>query len=207
MRHRGMAAAALDHDLQHVRRGQHGSGPSRENAMPIVGHDVQGEGCVRQRVQQAVGKHVPRAVEALLSRLEHETDLAGELVPPRRDQPGRARQHCRVSVVPAGMHPPRDRRGERQAGLLLQRQRVHVAAQQHRRAGPSTPQYRHRAGAGGSLPPLQRQVGQLGTRLGQRQRGLEPQLRLCMDRPAQGGDAGGDRPGLVEKVFGEHVAS
>ena len=39
-----------------------------------------------------------------------------------------------VRVVTAGVHAAIARRGEVEAGVLVQRQRVHVAAQQHRRA-------------------------------------------------------------------------
>jgi hypothetical protein len=60
-------------------------------------------------------------------------------------RPGRSRdagreqlrtdQHRRVRVVPAGVHRAVGRRREVEPGVLVERQRVHVAAQQHGRAG------------------------------------------------------------------------
>ena len=50
------------------------------------------------------------------------------------EQLGRAGEHRRVGVVPAGVHRPVRPRGEVETGVLVQRQRVHVAAQQHGRA-------------------------------------------------------------------------
>ena len=50
---------------------------------------------------------------------------------PRAQHARGAGEHRGVGVVPAGVHPPGDRRGEVEPGLLGHRQRVHVAAQQH----------------------------------------------------------------------------
>ena len=48
-------------------------------------------------------------------------------------------EHRRVRVVAAGVHAPVDVRCEVEAGVLRHRQRVHVAAQQDRRARGSSP--------------------------------------------------------------------
>ncbi len=71
---------------------------------------------------------------------------------------------------------PATAEGEAEPGLLVHRQRVHVAAQQHRASRSCPAQDRDGAGAGGALAPFERQVGELGADLGQRQRGVEPEL-------------------------------
>ena len=85
--------------------------PARLPIMPVrgVGHDVQREGGVGQRVEQPVVEHEAGAVEALLARLEHEAHFAGQLVGARGEHPGGAGEHGRVGVVAAGVHPARHR--------------------------------------------------------------------------------------------------
>src|SRR5690606_37099724 len=67
-------------------------------------------------------------------------------------------------------------------------------------------QRRYRAGAGPALAPLEWQPGELGADLGQRQRGLEPEFGLGVDRAAQRDDARGEAPRLLEKVGRKHPA-
>ena len=50
------------------------------------------------------------------------------------EQLGGRRQHRRVRVVPAGVHRSSTVELKSSTGVLVQRQRVHVAPQQHRRA-------------------------------------------------------------------------
>ena len=70
----------------------------------------------------------------------------GDLVAARRQQPGRTGEHRHVGVVPAGVHRAVAARAEVEPGVLVQRQGVHVAAQQHRRtrlaAGEHAPRSR-----------------------------------------------------------------
>ena len=51
-----------------------------------------------------------------------------------------------MHVVAAGVHLPRQLGRERQAGLLVDRQRVHVGADADRAAGPRALQHRDHAG-------------------------------------------------------------
>ena len=77
---------------------------------------------------QAVFHHGLRAGAALLRRLEDHHRGAGEIA--RLGQIfGGSEQHRGVAVVAAGVHLAGHRRLVRQAGLLLERQRIHVGAQ------------------------------------------------------------------------------
>ena len=84
-------APPFDDDLQLVGGGEQRAGAADQHAVLVVGHDVQGEGGVGERVQQAVVEHEARAVEAFLAGLEHEAHFAGQLVPPPGEQTRRAR--------------------------------------------------------------------------------------------------------------------
>ena len=149
-----------------VGRGQQRAGPAGEDAARHVGRDVQGEGGVGQRIEQAVLEHEPRAVPALLAGLEHEHHRAGQPVAPLAERARGAGQHGDVGVVAAGVHGPFVLRGERQAGVLGQRQGVHVAAQQHGAAVGRAAQDGHQAAGRGALADLQRQAGQRRLHLG-----------------------------------------
>ncbi len=80
---------------------------------------------------------------AFLRRLEHEQHPAGQPVAELDQHFGDAHQDRRVGVVTAGVHDADGaaakfsghRRAKRQVGLLRDRQRVHVGAQQDRRPG------------------------------------------------------------------------
>ena len=136
----GVPAAPVHGDRDLVGRGQHRARPGGEHpARELVRRHVQGVGRDRAlagRVEHALADHVPGAGVALLARLEHEDHRAGQVGLPRREQLRGAGQHGRVQVVTAGVHRARHRRRVRQPGLLGDRQRVHVAAQQHDRPRP-----------------------------------------------------------------------
>jgi aminopeptidase N len=145
LRARAVAAAAVERDLRGV-----GGGHDRPAAVPdpAGGHrpDVLAEHDLRrgEALEKPVVDHFPGAAAFLLGGLEH-----GE----QRSRPGRrlAREDRRradqardVHVVPARVShrhvpsagvPPADGARVRQAGLLLDGQRVHVGAQHHRRPG------------------------------------------------------------------------
>ena len=70
-----------------------------------------------------------------LGRLEHQLHRAGKLRRQVLQHRGDAEQRGGVDVVAAGVHQAGLRAGERQAGLLLDRQRVHVGADGEHRAG------------------------------------------------------------------------
>jgi hypothetical protein len=168
---------------------------------------VQGVGrdrALARRVEHALADHVPGAGVALLARLEHEDHRAREVGLPGRKQPGGAGQHGRVQVVAAGVHGAGDRRRVRQAGLLGDGKRVHVAAQQHDRAGPAAAQHRgHRADrlAGADL---QRQPVQGSQHLALRLRQVQADLGLAVDRMPQLGDIARD---LLRLITYRHWAS
>ena len=131
---------------------RHVSHPDREHR-----GDVQGEGAddrrgravgERRDVEEALVEHEASAVLALLAGLEHEQHPAGELAGTVGEQAGGADEHRRVGVVPAGVHLVVVLRGEVEPGVLGERQRVHVAAQQHRRPRLAAGQQRRHAARG-----------------------------------------------------------
>ena len=91
----------------------------------------------RRKVEQTLVEHEPGTVVALLARLEHEQHAPGDVGALGAQQLGGTDQHRGVRVVTAGMHAPIAARREVEPGVFCQRQGVHVAAQQHRRAGPA----------------------------------------------------------------------
>ncbi len=85
-------------------------------------------------VHHAVPIIASHAAETFLGRLEHQLHRAGKLWRQLLQHRGDAEQRGGVDVVAAGMHQAGLRAGERQAGLLLDRQRVHVGADRQHRA-------------------------------------------------------------------------
>ena len=99
-RRRPVAALADDPHVELVAAAN--SGPGRPNHMPDAGRSE--ESTCRAyaaldppagRVEQALGDHRLGAARALLAGLEHEHDVAGELVPQLVQDPGRADQRRR----------------------------------------------------------------------------------------------------------------
>ncbi len=114
-------------------------------------------------------------------------------------QAGRAGQHRGVEVVPAGVHAVGGG-GERQSGALRDRQRVHVAAQQHGGAGSFTAQHgRHgaEAAAGGDVE-RQPVEGAEHRFLGAGQ--VEAEFRNAVQRAPQAHQVVGEGGGVVEEV-------
>jgi hypothetical protein len=91
---------------------------------------VCGDDGLAGRGQHTFGDHRLGAARTLLARLEHEDDIAGQLVPYLGQQPGRADQDRDVQVVAAGVHGAGDLGRVLDLGELGDRQRVHVAAQE-----------------------------------------------------------------------------
>ena len=163
-------------------------------------HAVGGVDAPARRLQHPLAEHHPRAVEALLAGLEHEHDVALEPVAVACEQPGRPDQRRRVQVVPAGVHRA-VRRGEVKAGLLVDGQRVHVAADQDRTgvavvASPAAQHADDRRGPG-SGRDLEAEAVELGEHplLGVRQ--LEADLRVAVQRLPQLDEVSLDRGGIV----------
>ncbi len=219
LRHRGMPAAPGDRRVQRIRRREHRAGPSDDQPRAHVGRDVERERRVGRGVaQQPVVDHEARAVMPFLARLEHEDDRAGQGLGPRAQCPRRADQHRGVRIMPARMHRAGVARREGQAGLLLHRQRVHVAAQQHGAAivahlSASAAQDRDEARRRRPLANLQRQSRKRRLRLLRRTGTVEPDLGVGVDRAAQldqvgqfvrarGGPVGGPAVGGIEAIHG-----
>ena len=87
----------------------------------------------------------------LLGVLEDEAHLSGQLVTMLEEQPSRAEQHRRVTVVPAGVHHTRARRDVGKDVLLENRQRVDVGAEHDDLARPGPVETGDDGGAGGTL--------------------------------------------------------
>ena len=136
-------------------------------------------------VEEPLIDHVARAGEALLARLERESDGAGEIASCGEDS-GRADEHGDVCVVAACVHRAVD--GARVLGscVLGHRQRVHVGAEQDRGPGSWPGQVgddgrRRRARADVEAEAVER-----GEDRGLRAWQLEPELGLGVDTAAEG---------------------
>ena len=145
VRRRGVPTPPGDRHVEVVGRRHDRVGARLERARREARRDVQGHRRLGRPArpvgrEQPLGDHHARAVGALLAGLEHEDDGAGEAVAPSGEQPGGGRQHRGVQVVPAGVHGAVDLGGERQPGVLVHRQRVHVRAHEHRRSRPRAAQ-------------------------------------------------------------------
>ena len=105
------------------------------------GDDVERERGVDVRVvEQALVDHVARAVEALFAGLEHEADGARAA----RARRATSRRAAPTSIATCASCPhacivPSTSLAYSSAGVFRHRQRVHVGAQQDRRAGLATP--------------------------------------------------------------------
>ncbi len=201
VRLRGVAALAPDGEFDPVGGGEQGAGSSREDARLDVWRDVECEGGIGDRVDQAIIKHVARAVPAFLAGLEHELHRAGETVALGAEGVGRRHEHGDVRVVSAGVHRVLDLRGEFEAGVLVHRQRVHVAAEEDGAAVGGSTQGGDEARGGGAFRILQRQAGESGLRLGGGQRIVQADLGFGMDGAAQADHLGQQRVGGVDPVL------
>ncbi|OIQ80799.1 hypothetical protein GALL_374350 [mine drainage metagenome] len=141
VRHRPVPAATAHRDGQGVGRSENRARPGRHeprrehgrhHVQPVGGGDALA-GCV----EHPLVDHHARTVVALLAGLEHEHHGAGDLRAVRDEQAGRADEACGVQVVPAGVHRAGVLARELLAGVLGDRKRVHVRAQQDGGPGPS----------------------------------------------------------------------
>ena len=199
VRHRGMAAAALDDDLQHVGRGQQRarrgcrSSPCGALGMMCSAKAASGSGSSSPSSSM---KRAPWI--AFLARLEHEAHFAGSSSARAGEHARGAGEHRGVRVVAAGVHPPGDGRGERQArsppciGSASMSPRSSTLRPALPALSTATAPVHD-----GALAPFERQVGELGADLGQGLGRFEPELGLGMDGAAQRGDAVGDAAGVL----------
>jgi hypothetical protein len=124
--------ATHDGDVEQVHGGHHRSRHHPDRADRQVVPEVHAERRVdARRRQHARRDHRRRAVVHLLGGLERELDRARERG--RRQPPPDLEAHGDVTVVPARVHPPRVPRAVRHVVGFLDRQGVHVGAQQHAR--------------------------------------------------------------------------
>ena len=169
-----------------------------------IGEDMQAEDGARRIValQHALLDHqVGAALFALrcafLRRLEDELDIAGQVGAQGRQRAGHAQEDGKVGVMAAGMHHARlhaaplggDLGGIGQAGLLGDRQRVHVGTQGHSGPGPAALQHRHHARMGDALLDVLLRKAQEPQLLDDFRRRLElavAQLRVGVEVMAQG---------------------
>ncbi len=133
VRPRHVSARALDRDLDAVRVPEHDAGPALEHAGVDHRVHVQAVDGLNAGEHAIFHEHGSsgRCDRVLLGALPHEPDVALRLDPaPGGDGPERAEQHGRVAVVPAGVHDACVFGGEGESRRLLDRERVHVRAEQ-----------------------------------------------------------------------------
>ena len=136
-----------------------------------------------ESLQEPVGDHGARALHRLLRRLAEHHQRAAPAVPGPRQERGRAGPGRHVRVVAAGVHRAGHRAGVGQAGLFLDRKRIQLGAQQHRRPLAVAEHAHHPrlADAGRHLVSQPAQlVGQAGGGLflAQRQLGMPVQIEI-----------------------------
>ena len=92
---------------------------------------MDGEGHIRQRVNQTIFEHEAGTVVALLARLKHKHHRSGQFISAFAQGAGSADQHGYMGVVTTGMHRPDVARQKVQASVFGQGKRIHIAAQEH----------------------------------------------------------------------------
>ncbi|GBD17155.1 hypothetical protein HRbin26_02069 [bacterium HR26] len=137
LRPRGMATDSPHRDLERVGRRRDRPGGDRDLPGPPADVDVQRHrGIDRWIFQHAVVDHRQRAAGPLLGRLEHQLDRTGEVLAQPVEHLGYPEQDRGVDIVPAGVHHAGASRAVGSLVLLLDRQRVHIRAQEQRLARP-----------------------------------------------------------------------
>ena len=193
MRHRRVAAAALQVDREHVAGREDRTGTQRDATRRQRRIHVDREGRVdgRRRVENALVLDEDACTPvAFLAGLEQQLHGPGQRVAAARQQAGGADQHGDVGIVATRVHAPLVPRRERQPRVLRHRQRVHVRAQQQRAARARAAQRRD-DGAGAAarleLEVERRERLEHGfLRVGQHQ----AELRVLVQAPAQRDDVG-----------------
>jgi hypothetical protein len=197
MRHRSVTARAVDGDAEHIGRGEQGASAAGEHTMGRIGHDMQCKCGVGQRVDQTVVEHEARAVMAFLARLKHELHRTRQLIPFGAQQLRRADQHRDMGIVAASVHRASCLRFIIEAGVFLQRQRIHVPAQQHGAAVRGAFQRGDETSSRRPLAKFERQSGQRGLYLRQRLGILKAKFGLAVNIAAQRNEVGEERVGAI----------
>jgi hypothetical protein len=159
MRPGGVPARRVEHQFHGVGGRGDGSDPHPDPADLEPGIAVQGEH-PRDVVHRTRGDHIDgTAGHDLLGVLEDQPDADRQFVHLGEGQGG-AEQDRGVRVVTAGVGYPGDGRGERPAGVLLQRERIHIGAQGQ--AWPRRADIADQTGAGGQFARFQTGLHQPG---------------------------------------------
>ncbi|MNT17612.1 hypothetical protein D3C72_1527700 [compost metagenome] len=147
VRHGAVSAHALQHDGDVVGRCHRGTVAQQQAALRMAGHVVHGEdGVAGVLREQPVFHHALGAAQPFFGGLEDQVERAVELAMPGQVV-RRGQEHRRVAVVAAGMHDALVAAGVRQAGGLLDGQRVHVGPQSQALAAVAAAQLPYDAGA------------------------------------------------------------
>ena len=115
----------------------------------------------RLRVEESFAEGFARARVALLARLKEELHRTRERVAVAVEQVCSTDEHCRVSIVTTRVHATLRARCERKVVVLGHRQRIHVRAQQNRRAGEAAAQRCYEASGRLALAYFEVEAGEL----------------------------------------------
>ena len=205
-----MAASPGDRHVNLVGGGHLRTGPVADDARGDLCRHMDGERPVwprRHHVEQAFIEHVARPMAALLSGLEHEDDVPGNLRSSCAQNLRRAGEHGRVEIVPARMHGTLDLAREVEVGVLGHVERVHVAAQHDCRPGKFALEDGDDAARVLVQVDVERQTIECfehpATCFGQ----VIADLRKAVQSPPERNDLGEDGSGGSEKGIGAHDAS
>ncbi|MNF91891.1 hypothetical protein D3C84_745120 [compost metagenome] len=192
MRHRAVSADAFNGDVEQILRGHHRPFAKAQVPRWQARHVVHAEQCVAGKTfEQAIGEHRFGAALAFFGRLENQGQGAVELAS-RRQVTGRAQQHCGMPIMPAGVHAALMPAAVSGAGILDDRQRVHVRAQAEFARAVAVAQNADHSGLADArvhfVAPLRKRFGY------QRRRAvfLEAEFRVGMDVLAGGVQVAGD---------------
>ena len=144
------------------------------------------QGEIDGHVVEKSGLHDPLAAGAVFfARLEEQDDPPGQPLAAETRQRVRGAEGGRdVRVVPAGVHPPRMGGTEIAPLDLVERQPVHVGAQQHGRPRPGARQLDGDPGPGDPGPRREREPAQRPFDVGRRFALLERQFGNAVQRAA-----------------------
>ena len=192
-----VTAASADRGHDPVARGEQRSGAQRDRARRVAVPDVQGHGAGDlDAVQQPLVEHHAGAVVALLARLEHQQDVAGQLAPGARraggPRPAASRRACRARTRASRHRSPRRTRG-RCPPAVAGRPCRRGAGSSGRVGAPSMTAVTDDVArpSRGRQPELPKRLGDDGLRLGE----LEPDLGPAMDPAPDLDHVGEDRLG------------
>ena len=148
VRHGGVRALAGHGHGELVHSRHHGPGRHADRAeVEVLPHVDPERGIGFGGFQHAVLDHGLGSAAGLLGGLEAQLDRAPQRVALAREAPREGEQDRGVAVVAACVHLSRRLRAVRDGVLLLDRERVHVGAQQHRPPGARAAHGGEHAGA------------------------------------------------------------